>query len=96
MDFSLSTFTLEVNRTPTLVFQAKWAADAERIAFGWADKHSRQIATRGSHGTELPAVIKIRVARQDEKAALDQGTNSEFYDGVKMVYLIDLGFLSSG
>ena len=71
MDFSRSTFTVEVNQIPTLVFQAKWATEAEDIGFGWAQDHSQQISTKGSHGTDLPAVIKVRVARPDEKAAYE-------------------------
>jgi hypothetical protein len=95
MDFSLSTFTVEVNQTPTLVFQAKWAAEAENIGFGWAERHSDQISTKGSHGTDLPAVIKVRIARANEKAAYEaEGNNVEFYAGVKIVCLVDLSSLS--
>ena len=91
MDFARSTFTVEINQTPTLVFQAKWAAEAEDIGFGWAQDHSQKISTKWPHGTELPAVIKVRVARQAEKAAYEaEGNNSESYKGVKMVYLVDL------
>ena len=71
MDFTLSTFTVEVNQTPTLVLQAKWATEAEDIGFGWAKDHAQQISTKGSYGTDLPAVIKVRVARRDEKAAYE-------------------------
>jgi hypothetical protein len=93
MDFSTSTFVVEINRTPAIVFQAKWAADAERIAFGWAERHSDRIKARGSHGTELPPTIKVRVARQDEKAAANQAVNAEIYEGVEIVYLVELGSL---
>ena len=82
MDFSLSTFTVEINQIPTLVFQAKWATEADDIGFGWAKDHAQQISTKGSHGTDLPAVIKVRVARPDEKAAYEaEGTNTEFLCG---------------
>ena len=92
MDFSLSTFTVEVNQTPTLVFQAKWAAEAEDIAFGWAERHSDQISTKGPHGTDLPAIIKVRVARPDEKARYEaEGNRSKSYEGTKIDYLVDLG-----
>jgi hypothetical protein len=88
MNFSQSTFTVEINQKPTFVFQAKWAAEAEDIGFGWALDHSQKISTKGPHGTELPAVIKVRVARRAEKAAYEaEGNNSEFYRGVKIVYL---------
>jgi hypothetical protein len=95
MDFSRSTFTLEVNQIPTLVFQAKRAAEAEDIGFGWAQDHSHRISTKGSHGTDLPAVIKVRVARPDEKAAYEaESGNVDVYAGVKIVYLVDLCSLS--
>jgi hypothetical protein len=95
MDFAQSTFTVEINQTPTFVFQAKWAAEAEDIGFGWAQDHSHQISTKGPHGTDLPAVIKVRVARPPEKAAYEaEGNNSETYKGVKIVYLVDLNSLS--
>ena len=67
MDFTRSTFTVEVNQIPTLVFQAKWATEAEDIGFGWAQDHAQQILTKGPHGTDLPAVIKVRVARRMRK-----------------------------
>jgi hypothetical protein len=94
MDFSQSTFTVEVNQTPTLVFQAKWATEAEKIGFGWAQDHSDQISTKGPYGTDLPAIIKVRVARPDEKASYEEGSRSESYDGVKIVYLVDHGMPS--
>jgi hypothetical protein len=92
MDFSQSTFTVEVNQIPTLVFQAKWAAEAENIGFGWAEQHSDQISTKGPYGTDLPAVIKVRIARPDEKAKYEAEDNrSGSYEGIKIVYLADLG-----
>jgi hypothetical protein len=90
MSFSLSTFTLEVNQSPTLVFQAKRATAAEDIGFGWAQDHVNEISIKGPHGTDLPAVIKVRVARRAEKATyLAESGNSEFYHGVKMVFLAE-------
>ena len=88
-DLPASVFTVEVNGIPTIAFQTKWAADAERIAFAWAAQHSHQIRTRGSHGTELPPVIKVRLARSDERIVIDQGAQSEFYEDVRIVYLIE-------
>ena len=91
MDFTQSTFTVEINQTPTLVFQAKRATEAEDIGFGWAQDHSQKISTKGSHGTDLPAVIKVRVARPDEKAAYEvERGDVDVYAGVKIVYLVDL------
>ena len=91
MDFSRSTFTVEIDQIPTLVFQAKWATEAEDIGFGWAQDHAQQISTMGSHGTDLPAVIKVRVARPDEKAVYEaESGNVDVYAGVKIVHLVDL------
>ena len=94
MDFTRSTFTVEVNQIPTLVFQAKWATEAEDIGFGWAQDHAQQILTKGPHGTDLPAVIKVRVARRDEKATYEAEGKVEIYRGVTIVYLVDLNSLS--
>jgi hypothetical protein len=94
MDFSQSTFTVEVNQIPTLVFQAKRATEAEDIGFGWARDHAYQISTKGPYGTDLPAVIKVRVARPAEKSSFEAGKNSETYKGTTIVYLVDLNSLS--
>jgi hypothetical protein len=94
MNFSLSTFTVEVNQIPALVFQAKWATEAEDIGFGWAQDHSHQILTKGTYGTDLPAAIKVRVARPDEKASFEEGKNAEIFRGVTIVYLVNLNSLS--
>ena len=95
MDFSRSTFTVEVNWTPTLVFQAKRAAEAEDIGFGWAQDNSHRLSTKGPHGTDLPAMIKVRVARPGEKAAYEaEGNATEFYVGVRIVHLVDLSLLN--
>jgi hypothetical protein len=90
MDFARSTFVVEVNETPTIAFQAKWAAEAEDVAFGWADLHASQLSTKGSHGTELPSVIKVRIARPAEKAVYEAGGgDSEFYQETRIVYLVE-------
>jgi hypothetical protein len=95
MDFLRSTFTVEVNETPIIVLQAKWAAEAEGIGFGWALLHSPQLSTKGSYGTDIPAVVKVRIARPTDKAAYEaEGSNSEFYEGTKIVYLVELNSLS--
>jgi hypothetical protein len=83
-------FRLGSTRSPALVFQAKWATEAEDIGFGWAQDHAQQISTKGPHGTDLPAVIKVRVARRDEKAAYEaESGNVDIYAGVKII-LVEL------
>ena len=95
MDFVRSTFIVVVNETPTIVFQAKRASEAEEIAFGWAHLHSSQLSTKGTHGTDLPSVIKVRIAKPAEKKAYEaEGGKSEFYEGTKIVYLVELSSLS--
>jgi hypothetical protein len=51
------------------------------------------LVTKGRHGREFPPVVKVRLARPDEKAAYEQGASLEYYEEVKIVYLIDLDAL---
>ena len=91
VSFSNSTFTLEVNGTPTVVFQAKWHGEADEVGHGWVGYHSSQLSTKGLYGTDLPLVIKVRIARQAEKVSYEAGQSSaEFHEGVKIVYLVEL------
>jgi hypothetical protein len=88
MNFSNSLFTVEINQTPSFVFVAKWASEAEDMAFAWAEENADRLATKGSHGTDLPAVIKVRIARASERAAyLSDSGAAHLYQGVKIVYL---------
>lgn len=88
MNFVVSLFTLEINQRPFFVFESKWASEAEDIGFGWALENAEQITTKGSHGTNLPAVIKVRIARAAERTAyLAESDKFEFYQGIKVVYL---------
>lgn len=91
MSFSSSTFTLEVNGTPTVVFQAKWHGEADEVGHGWVRYHSSHLSTKGPYGTDLPLVIKVRIARQAERASYEAGESSaKFHEGVKIVYLVEL------
>jgi hypothetical protein len=88
--YSPSIFTLEVNGKPTFAFRAKWQAEAERLGKDWVYSHRDQISTKGSHGTELPPVIKVRIARASERAAFETDDGrAELYDGVRIVRLIE-------
>jgi hypothetical protein len=87
--YSPSIFTLEINGNPTFAFRAKWQAEAERLARDWVYSHKDQISTKGSHGTELPPVIKVRIARASERAGFETDDGrAELYDGVRIVRLI--------
>ena len=90
MDFSLSTFTIEVNGMPAVVFQAKWHHDADDICKGWAEYHRDQLLTKGWYGLDYPPTIKVRVARVPERAAYADGAEVEYYSGTKLVYLRNL------
>lgn len=95
IDFVRSTFVVVVNETPTIVFQTKWASEAEDIAFGWANLHSSQLSTKGAHGTDLPSVIKVRIAKPAERTAYEAESHTwEFYEGTKIAYLVELPSLS--
>jgi hypothetical protein len=87
MSFSFSTFTLEINSTPAIVFRAKWASSAEDIGFAWARDHSKQISSKGPRGSDLPAIVKVRIARATERTAYETADSRAFYDGTKIVYL---------
>jgi hypothetical protein len=90
MNFSVSTFVVEANGKPYVAFQTKRYGDADLIGRGWAEEHSDQLPTRGRYNTDLPPIIKVRIAKPREKAAYEDETNaSEFYADVKIVYLPD-------
>jgi hypothetical protein len=88
--YSPSIFTLEINGNPTFAFRAKWQAEAERLGRDWVYSHKDQISSKGSHGTELPPVIKVRIARASERTAFEADKGRvELYDGVRIVRLIE-------
>lgn len=90
MNFSASTFVIEVNGKSYVAFQTKWHGDADEIGRGWAQDHVGELPTKGRYNTELPPIVKVRVARPQERAGYADDTNrSEFYAGVKLVYLPD-------
>jgi hypothetical protein len=91
MSFSLSTFAVEINGTPTIAFQARWHAEADDICRGWADLHWDEISSKGPRsGVALPPIIEVRLARASEKAAYNvAGSDVEFYGEVKVVKLVE-------
>jgi hypothetical protein len=91
MSFSLSTFAVEINGTPTIAFQARWHAEADDICKGWANFHWDEMSSKGPRsGVALPPIIKVRLARVSEKAAYKVvGDDVEFFGEVKIVKLID-------
>jgi hypothetical protein len=94
MDYSKSTFTIEINGTPAVVFKAKWHSEADEICQGWTQYHWQQLPKKELRGYELPPLVKVRLAHANERARYDtEGKSSEFHEGVKIVYLIDLDTL---
>jgi hypothetical protein len=92
MSFSLSTFTVEINGTPTVAFQAKWQTEADEICRDWANLHRDEIAEEQVGGIPIQPVIKVRLASTPEKAAYYEPAASviEFFGNVKIVKLIDV------
>jgi hypothetical protein len=90
LSFSLSTFTVELNGMPTVVFQAKWHAEAEDICRGWANSHWDAITEQHISGITIAPVIKVRLASAIEKAAYEAaGDQIEFFGELQIVRLSD-------
>jgi hypothetical protein len=87
MTYSDSTFVIEVNQVPYAVFQTKWQSDAEAFGKRWAADYAELLTAKGTHGTELPPVIKVRIARPSEKAVFADDNSPELYEGLRIVFL---------
>src|ERR1700733_4813914 len=88
MTFSLSTFVIDINSIPTLVFQAKWQAEADRICREWILSHWDELSTKGPRGVDLPPAFKLRLARAPERAAFEAAADhADWYGEVKIVKL---------
>jgi hypothetical protein len=91
LSFSLSTFTVELNGTPTIVFRAKWHAEAEEICQGWTNSHRDAISEQYVDGVTIPPVIKLRLASALEKAAYEAASDDiEFFGELEIVRLSDV------
>jgi len=88
LSFSPSTFTLEIDGKPTLVFQTKWQGDADELCRDWVKSHWDQLVSKDRYGNDLPPIVKVRMARSTEKSAYDAAAESaEPFRDVKMVRL---------
>ena len=88
MSFSLSTFVVEIGKTPTIVFQAKWQADADLICREWIQSHWDELSKKGRGGVDLPPAFRLRLARPSERAAYEADNTAEgFFGDVKIVRL---------
>ena len=89
MDFSPTTFTIEINGIPTVAFQSKWQADADQICRDWLHTHWDELTERGPAGVELPPIFKLRLARSSERQAYEVGgAGFEFCGVIRVVNLI--------
>src|ERR1700759_4114744 len=89
MDFSLTTFTIEVNGVPTVTFQSKWQADADQICRDWLHTHWDEFSKRGPAGVELPRYSNRARPRSFEREAYEVGgVGFEFCGVIKVVNLI--------
>ena len=92
MSFSNSAFTVEISGVAAAVFHSKWHSEADEVCRAWVRQHFDQLRINGRHGSELPAVVRLRLAHANEKAAYDLASGEvENYDGIKVINLVDPG-----
>jgi hypothetical protein len=83
MEFSISTFIVEINGSACAAFQSKWQSEAEALGRRWADDQLRQL----SADQGWPPLIRIRIARPTERAAYQDAENADDYEGIAFVTL---------
>ena len=90
MSFSLSTFTLDIDRKPTLVLRAKWQAHADEYCRAWIQAHWDELTKKGPYGADLPPAIRVRMAGAEEKAAYEVHEHSaHIFHDVSVVMLTE-------
>jgi hypothetical protein len=95
--YSKSMFVIEVEGTPTAVFETKWYVDAQLICQTWTNNHSEELLVKGRRGVQFPSIITLRLARPDEVATYAaDSARSEVQEGTRIVYLRLLGSSSDG
>jgi hypothetical protein len=88
---SLSTFTIEIDRQPVLVLQAKWQRDAEEMFQEWLRTNLTALKSNGVPLCDAKSEAHIRLARLDEKARYQNASEtSRLSDDVKVVFLVEL------
>jgi hypothetical protein len=88
MEFSISTFTVEINGVACAIFKTKWQSDAERIGRGWAQEQVQHISE--TETPRLPPLIRVRIARPSEEAAHNSAPQKQDYVGVEFVIISDV------
>ena len=88
LSFSPSTYPLEIDGEPTLVFQTQWQGDADELCRDWVKSHWDELVSKDRYGNDLLPILKVRMARSNEKSAYDAAAESaEPFRDVKMVNL---------
>jgi hypothetical protein len=82
MEFSISTFVVEINGIACAAFQTKWQSEAEIIGRDWAEDQLRQQLTEAP---VWPPLLRVRIARPAERAAYEKAEGTETYGGVAFV-----------
>ena len=82
MEFSISTFVVEINGIACAAFQTKWQSEAEIIGRDWAEDQLRQQLTEAP---VWPPLMRVRIARPAERAAYQEAENTETFGGAEFV-----------
>jgi hypothetical protein len=88
---SLSTFTIEIDRRPVLVLQAKWQREAEEICQEWLQTNLTALKSGGEPLFDVKSEARVRLAHPDERARYwEASETSKSPDDIKVVYLVEL------
>jgi hypothetical protein len=88
---SLSTFTIEIDRQPVLVLQAKRQREAEGICQEWLQTNLTALTSNGVPLCDGKLEAHVRLAHPDEKARyLEASETPRSPDDIKVVYLVEL------
>ena len=88
---SLSTFTIEIDRQPVLVLQAKWQREAEGICQEWLQTNLTALTSNGVPLCDAKSEAHVRLAHPDERARYWEASQTpRSPDDIKVVYLVEL------
>ena len=92
MSFSYSTFAVEIDGVPMLVFQAGKHSEAEEICREWTEKNLSDLCAKYAVVYDANSSIKVRLARPAERASYQNATTTDTAasQGVRLVYLANL------
>ena len=88
---SLSTFTIEIDRQPVLVLQAKWQREAEEVCQEWLQTNLTALKSNGVPLCDAKSEARVRLAHPNERARYwEASETSRSPDDIKIVYLVEL------